>query len=338
MADLVDRRNGRTPHDDERATFTELTGRAHEPGQRVEELVAVVGRRGGKSRAMSTLAAYIAGLCAARSRPGETGICLVDRPGSEARRASLSNTAPPPSSNHRSSNNSSPTAPPTRLSSLTAFPSRFARASFRRLRGPTYVAVIADEAAFFMSDEYSVQRRCGNSQRGAPGLATTDGPLIIASCPTPSVAFCGTRTASITAKTAIRSFSSRKAPSATSTHHCHNQSSTAPSPEITPPLSAEYLAQFRNDIETFVPYEVVAACVGDHIERAPLTDTPTLTTPLWIHRVAAADSFTLAIGHRDGERFVIDAITRGKTAVLARTSYRRLRRPHHAVRHRPCGR
>jgi hypothetical protein len=38
--------------DEERVLFRELTGRDREPGQRVEELVAVVGRRGGKSRAM----------------------------------------------------------------------------------------------------------------------------------------------------------------------------------------------------------------------------------------------------------------------------------------------
>src|SRR5262245_9879209 len=39
----------------ERKTFTQLTGRAKEPGRRVEEFVAVVGRRGGKSRALSVL-------------------------------------------------------------------------------------------------------------------------------------------------------------------------------------------------------------------------------------------------------------------------------------------
>jgi hypothetical protein len=48
---------------DERVTFTNLTGRKREPLQRVDQLVAVVGRRGGKSRAMAVLATYIAGLC-----------------------------------------------------------------------------------------------------------------------------------------------------------------------------------------------------------------------------------------------------------------------------------
>jgi hypothetical protein len=70
--------------------------------------------------------------------------------------------------------------------------------------------------------------------------------------------------------------------------------------------TAEYLAQFRTDIETFVAYEIVQSCVGDHVEMAPLG----------INRYSAfvdpsggsADSFTLAISHRDGERVVIDAI------------------------------
>ncbi len=54
--------------DDERGIFKELTQRDHEPGQRVEEFVGVIGRRGGKSRAIATLAAYLGGLCPHRCR------------------------------------------------------------------------------------------------------------------------------------------------------------------------------------------------------------------------------------------------------------------------------
>ena len=42
--------------DEERVLFRELTGREREPGQRVNEFIAVIGRRGGKSRAMAVLA------------------------------------------------------------------------------------------------------------------------------------------------------------------------------------------------------------------------------------------------------------------------------------------
>src|ERR1019366_1154038 len=62
--------------DDERETFTKLTGRTKEPLERVEELCAVVGRRGGKTRAMSVLAAYIACLCKHTLVRGERGILL----------------------------------------------------------------------------------------------------------------------------------------------------------------------------------------------------------------------------------------------------------------------
>ena len=41
--------------EDERETFTRLTGRPQEPLERVEELWAVVGRRGGKTRAGAVL-------------------------------------------------------------------------------------------------------------------------------------------------------------------------------------------------------------------------------------------------------------------------------------------
>ena len=70
--------------------------------------------------------------------------------------------------------------------------------------------------------------------------------------------------------------------------------------------SAEYLAEFRSDIETFVAYEVVQACIGDHHEMAPLPNQRyfAFVDPSG----GSADSFTMAICHRDGERFVVDAV------------------------------
>jgi hypothetical protein len=66
--------------EDEREIFRKLTGRECEPRQRVEELVCVVGRRGGKSRAMATLACYIAGLCEHDLDLGERGVALLIAP------------------------------------------------------------------------------------------------------------------------------------------------------------------------------------------------------------------------------------------------------------------
>ena len=69
---------GESLTEDERITFRELTGREREPLQRVDQFAAVIGRRGGKSRAMSMLATYIAGLCdhSDALAPGEKGVLL----------------------------------------------------------------------------------------------------------------------------------------------------------------------------------------------------------------------------------------------------------------------
>src|SRR5262245_61519949 len=78
---------GEALHASERETFKTLTGRDREPLERVEELVSIVGRRGGKSRAHATLATYIAGLCKHDLVPGECGVLLCIAP--DQRQASI---------------------------------------------------------------------------------------------------------------------------------------------------------------------------------------------------------------------------------------------------------
>ena len=67
---------------EELATFTKFTGRTTPPPQRVDELWCCVGRRGGKSRAMSVLATYLAGLCdySDKLARGEKGVVLLIAP------------------------------------------------------------------------------------------------------------------------------------------------------------------------------------------------------------------------------------------------------------------
>jgi hypothetical protein len=54
-------------------------------------------------------------------------------------------------------------------------------ASFRKLRGPTYIAVIADELAFWYDDAAYANPDPEVLNAVEPGLATTGGPLILAS-------------------------------------------------------------------------------------------------------------------------------------------------------------
>ena len=166
---------------EERKLFTELTGRPQEPLQRVEEFVGVIGRRGGKSRAAATLACYLAALCQHRLVPGERGLVLCIAPDQRQAAITLDYASAAFESSpllkqlivSRSSD---------ALSLSNGVDIEVRSASFRRLRGPTYVAVIADEACFWHSDESAnPDTEILNAVR--PGLATTSGLLAIISSP-----------------------------------------------------------------------------------------------------------------------------------------------------------
>ena len=75
----------------------------------------------------------------------------------------------------------------------------------------------------------------------------------------------------------------------------------------------EYLAEFRIDIEGFVRCEVVQACLGDYFEAGP---TSSCRYRCFVDPSAgSADSFTLAIAHRDADkRVVVDAVREVRSA------------------------
>jgi hypothetical protein len=71
---------------------------------------------------------------------------------------------------------------------------------------------------------------------------------------------------------------------------------------------AEYLAEFRADVEGFVALEVVEECIGDYREQQPAADVnyQGFVDPSG----GSEDSFTLAISHRDyaNDSVIIDAV------------------------------
>ena len=291
--------------DAERETFTALTGREREPLQRVEELCAVVGRRGGKSRAMATLAAYVGGLCKYPLVRGETGVVLLIAPDQRQAKIALDYCAAAlEQSPILKQLIESRSADALQLTNGMSIEVR--AASFRRLRGPTYVAVIADEAAFWYSDEFSSNADVEILNAVRPGLATTGGPLVIASSPYAKRGVLWDTHRRhygpsgdpliLVAQGASRNFNP-SLPQSVVDRALERDHAAA---------SAEYLAEFRTDIETFVAFEVVQACIGDHHEMAPLPNQRyfAFVDPSG----GSADSFTLAINHRDGERFVVDAV------------------------------
>jgi hypothetical protein len=139
--------------EDEREIFSKLTGRDREPLQRVDQFAAVIGRRGGKSRAMATLACYLAGLCEHTDAlvPGERGVLLCVALDQRVAKIILDYAE---ASFERSpilkQLIASRTADALELTNGITLEVR--PASFRKLRGPTYVAVLADELAFWYVD------------------------------------------------------------------------------------------------------------------------------------------------------------------------------------------
>lgn len=295
---------------DELPIFAALTGRTSSPTARVDEMAAVVGRRGGKSRGLSTAAVYIATLCdhSAVLASGERGIVLLIAPSQRQAHVSLDYCASIIADSPELRNLvTSVRADSISLSNGIDIEVR--AANFRQLRGVTCVAVLADEVAFLADDgsgSANPDIEILNAVR--PSLATTKGPLLIASSPyrkagalwdiyrenygpdgDPSI---------LVVKGASRDFNPSLDQKVVDRAMARDPAAA----------SAEFLATFRNDIESYVSAEVVDACVDHGVRERP---------PVRYHRYfsfvdvaggSGQDSFTLAVAHREGGTVVVDAI------------------------------
>jgi hypothetical protein len=295
------------PLDDaERTLFKQFTGgREREPGQRVEEFVGVIGRRGGKSRAISTLATYIAGLCRHPSLVrGERGVLLIIAADQKQADICLDYV--------EATFRASPILAQLiegrrdRQLRLTNGVSIEVRASdYRTLRGPTYVAVIADEVAFWFNGEASANPDDEILNAVRPGLATTGGPLIMISSPyarrgelwdTYRRHFGANGDPSIlVAQGASRDFNPTL-----------SQSVVDRAVERDPAAAGvEYLAQFRTDIESFVNADAVLnnCVIRGLYERPPVhgVQFAAFVDPSG----GSADSMTLAVGCFDHARSLV---------------------------------
>ena len=170
--------------EDERLLFESLTGRISGPSEPVEEFWAVIGRRGGKTRSMAVLAAYVAGCCDHRETlaPGERG-ALPILAASVAQAAQAFNFvsgvfATAPNLKDLVENETNDTIELASGVDITIKP-----ASYRTVRGITAVAAICDEIAFWRSDDSANPDTRGTLRALRPALATTGGLLAAISSP-----------------------------------------------------------------------------------------------------------------------------------------------------------
>jgi hypothetical protein len=287
-----------------------LLGKIRSALTRVNELVAGVGRRGGKSKSMATLATYIAGLCEHSDAlvPGEKGILLCVALDQRVAKIVLDYCQAAfersPILKQLIANRTQDALELTNGVSIEVRP-----VSFRKLRGPTYVAVIADELAFWYVDAVYANPDIEVLNAVEPGLATTGGPLILVSSPH--------------ARRGVlwdmfkRHYGANGDPLTLVAHGASRVFNPSLSQHVIERAlekdraraSAEYLAEFRVDIEGFVSLEVVEGCIGGYVELGPRSDTKyrAVVDPSG----GSEDSMTLAIAHKTPkpeETIVVDAI------------------------------
>ena len=295
---------GEALNDEERETFTRITGREREPLMRVEELVVIAGRRGGKSRSMAVLACYLAALCRHNLVAGETGIVLLIAPDQRQAKIALGYATAAleqsPILRQLISNRTNDT-----LELNNGISIEVRSASFRRLRGPTYIAVIADEAGFWYGDEISANADTEILASVRPGLSTTGGPLIIASSPYAKRGVLWQAHKQHYGKDGDRLILVAQGESRIFNPSLPQSVVDRALERDRAAATSDYLAQFRTDLETFVPFEIVQSCIGDYHEMAPISDQ--MYHAFVDPSGGSSNSFTLAISHRDGQRNIIDA-------------------------------
>jgi hypothetical protein len=298
---------GEELRENEREIFSQLTGREREPLQRVDEFAAVIGRRGGKSRAMATLATYIAGLCDHCDAlvPGERGVLLCVALDQRVAKIILDYAEAcferSPILKQLIANRTADALELTNGITLEVRP-----ASFRKLRGPTYIAVIADELAFWYVDAAYANPDVEILNAVEPGLATTGGPLILASSPHARRGVlwevfkrhhgAGGDPLILVGQGATRTLNP-SLPQRVVDRALEKDRARA---------TAEYLAQFRTDVEGFIALEIVEGCVGDYREQLPASGVSyrAFVDPSG----GSEDAMTLAISHKRGDQIVIDAV------------------------------
>lgn len=292
--------------DEERPLFTALTGRETEPFERVEEVWALVGRRGGKTRAAGAMAAYISCLCdhSAALAPGERGLLpILAASQTQATRAFQHTAGIIRHSPGLSFEIEDELGETLRLK--TGIDIQIRPANFRTIRGVTSVAAIVDEVSYWLV-EGTANPDVEILDALRPSLATTEGMLIGISSPygrrgelynvyrrdfgpdgDPRI---------LVAKGASRVFNPSLPQRIVDRAYQRDPASAV----------AEYGGEFRTDVEATFTREAVEACISDGVhERAPISG---ITYHAFVDPSGGiGDSMTLGISHAEDGVAVIDA-------------------------------
>ncbi|MEI9414964.1 terminase large subunit domain-containing protein [Mesorhizobium sp. Cs1321R2N1] len=292
--------------DDQLALFRHHTGRLNLPSDPATESWLVVGRRGGKSFVMALIAVYLA--CFRQYRhhlqPGERATILViaaDR--RQARtimryvRGLLTNIP------ILSTTVKNETAEAFELNNAVTI--EVGTASHRSTRGYTFAAVLCDELAFWRTDD-SAEPDYAILDAIRPGMATIPGAMLL--CASSPYARRGALW------DAYRLNWAQEAGPLVWRATTLEMNPSVPRSVIDEAIRrdaasarAEYMAEFRTDMEMLLTRESVAACVSPGVR-----ERPPVARARYVAFVdpsgGSADSMTLAIAHAEGDDAVLDAV------------------------------
>ena len=289
------------------AVYRHHTGRSEAPTEAFREASLICGRRGGKSRVLALIATYLACFIdySEHLSAGEVatiGIIAADR--KQARNIlryilGFLETVPMLKGMQESDTTDSVT-----LNNRVVI--EVHTASFRVTRGYSYAAVLADELAFWRSDD-SANPDVEIMTALRPGLASIPGSMLL-------------KASSPYAKRGVLWNDFRR-------YYGHDDgrvlvwkgTTSEMNPGLDPALvaeayaedpanaAAEYGAEFRSDIDAFVAREVVEACTPAGVFEKP-HEARHRYTGFVDPSGGSADSMTIAIAHKDGDMTVLDAV------------------------------
>ena len=180
-------------------------------------------------------------------------------------------------------------------------------ASFRSTRGYTCVAALLDEVAYWPVDESAAEVDVEVLNAIRPSMATIPGAMLL--CASSPHARKGALWTAYS-----KHFGKDGDPVLVWQASTRDMNASVPQSFIDQHMAedparaqAEYMAQFRSDLEGYVLREAVEACVNTGIrERAPQRGI--VYTGFVDPSGGSVDSMTLAIAHRDQDVVVIDAL------------------------------
>lgn len=293
------------------AVYRECTGRDEPPTERSNESWLICGRRAGKSFILALVAVFLA--CFFNWKPyltpGESGfIVIIASDRKQARTIfrylkALILETPMLAKLVRQENAES-------LELAGGIVIEVATCNFKTVRGRTIIACLADELAFWPSEE-SANPDYEVLDAVRPGMATIPGAMLL--CASSPYSRRGAMWDAYN-----RFFAKPGAPALVWKAATRTMNPSVPQQFIDDAYArdpanaaAEYGAEFRTDIQALVSRESVVACIKTGLRERP---------PERRHRYSAfvdpsggvADAFTLAISHREGDTVILDAVRERK--------------------------